>query len=135
MVMEVNPSQPEKQSPPKLVTELGILLFLHPTTNSLVEVRIIALQLSLESYTGLAASTTIRSRPLQPSKHQSPKLVTELGMVMEVNLLQYEKHFSPKLITELGMVMEVKLLQYQKQAYPKLVTESGMVMKVKLSQR
>ena len=36
-------------------------------------------------------------------------------MVMEVNLLQYEKHFSPKLVTELGMVMEVKLLHSAKQ--------------------
>ena len=32
-------------------------------------------------------------------------------MVMEVKLLQPEKHLSPKLLTELGMVMEVKLLQ------------------------
>ena len=48
---------------------------------------------------------------LQFSKQQSPKLVTELGMVMEVKLLQSSKHRSPKLVTELGMVMEVKLLQ------------------------
>ena len=32
----------------------------------------------------------------------------------------------PKLVTELGMVMEDKLLQYQKQLYPKLVTEYVM---------
>ena len=38
MGMEVKLLQPEKQSSPKLVTEFGILLFLHPTTNSLVEV-------------------------------------------------------------------------------------------------
>ena len=36
-------------------------------------------------------------------------------MVMEVKLLQREKHPSPKLVTELGMVMEVKLLQPSKQ--------------------
>ena len=30
----------------------------------------------------------MRSRLLQPEKHLSPKLVTELGMVMEVKLLQ-----------------------------------------------
>ena len=47
---------------------------------------------------------------LQPMKQRSPKLVTELGMVMEVKLLQPQKHFSPKLVTELGMVMEVKSL-------------------------
>ena len=32
-------------------------------------------------------------------------------MVMEVKLLQPQKHSSPKLVTELPMVMEVKLLQ------------------------
>ena len=66
MVMEVKLLQPLKHPSPKRVMELGILLFLHPTTNSLVEVRIIALQFSLESYTVLAASTSIRSRLLQP---------------------------------------------------------------------
>ena len=91
IVMEVKLLQPEKHLSPKLVTELGIWLFLHPAINSLVEVRIIALQSSLESYTGLAASTTMRSRLLQSEKHLSPKLVTELGMVMEVKLLQPEK--------------------------------------------
>ena len=42
---------------------------------------------------------------------------------MEVKLLQSEKHHSPKLVTELGMVMAVKLLQSEKQYSPKLVTE------------
>ena len=69
------------------------------------------MQFSLESYTGLAASTTIRSRLLQPKKQYSPTLVTELGMVMEVKLLQSAKQPYSKLVTELGMVMEVKLLQ------------------------
>ena len=32
-------------------------------------------------------------------------------MVMEVKPLQFAKQLSPKLLTELGMVMEVKLLQ------------------------
>ena len=39
----------------------------------------------------LAASTSIRSRLLQPPKQEYPKLVTELGMVMEVKLLQPSK--------------------------------------------
>ena len=115
MVMEVKPLQPEKQYLPKLVTELGILLFLHPAINLLVAVWIIALLFSLESYTGLAASTTIRSRLLQLAKHSSPKLVTELGMVMEVKLSQLEKQDFPKLVMELEMVMEFKLLQVLKQ--------------------
>ena len=36
-------------------------------------------------------------------------------MVMEVKLLHHEKHSTPKLVTELGMVMEVKRLQPMKQ--------------------
>ena len=92
-----------------------MLLFLHHTTNSLVEVCIIALQSSLESYTGLSASTTMRSRLLQSEKQPDPKLVTELPRVMEVKLLQLRKQDSPKLVTEFGMVMEVKLLQSEKQ--------------------
>ena len=51
---------------------------------------------------------------LQNWKQRSPKLVTELGMVMEVKLLQPAKVPS-RLVTELGMVMEVKRLQAQKQ--------------------
>ena len=43
----------------------------------------------------------MRSRLLQPEKHKFPKLVTELGMVMEVKLLQPSKQISPKLVTEL----------------------------------
>ena len=38
-------------------------------------------------------------------------LVTELGIVTEVKLLQYWKAFSPIEVTELGMVTEVKPLQ------------------------
>ncbi len=36
----------------------------------------------------------------QPSKQLFPKLVTELGMVMEVKLQQPAKQPSPKLVTE-----------------------------------
>ena len=35
----------------------------------------------------------------------------EGSMVMEVKLLQLRKQLHPKLVTELGMVMEVKLMQ------------------------
>ena len=47
---------------------------------------------------------------------------------MEVKLLHSSKQNSPKLVTNLGMVMEVKLLQPPKQAYPKLVTELGILL-------
>ena len=37
--------------------------------------------------------------------------MTDSGIVMDVKLKQPEKQPFPKLVTELGMVMEVKLLQ------------------------
>ena len=41
-------------------------------------------------------------------------LVTELGIVMEVKLLQERKAELPMLVTELGIAMEVKVLQPEK---------------------
>ena len=46
---EVKPVQPEKHQFPKLVTELGIVVFLQPAIIVFEEVSIIALQFSLES--------------------------------------------------------------------------------------
>ena len=86
MVRDVKPVQPEKALLTIDVTELGITVFLHPAINSLAEVFIIALQDSLESYTGLPSSTTIDVKPEQPSKADLPIDVTELGMVMDVKL-------------------------------------------------
>ena len=51
MVRDVKPVHLEKAYFPIDVTELGIIVALHPAINSLVEVFIIALQDSLESYT------------------------------------------------------------------------------------
>ena len=48
IVIEVKPVQPKKQ-PSKLVTELGIFVFLQPAIIVFEEVSIIALQFSLES--------------------------------------------------------------------------------------
>ena len=79
MLRDVKPKQPLKAEPAIDVTPSGITVFLHPATNSLVEVFIIALQDSLESYTGLPSSTTIDVKPEQPSKAESPIDVTELG--------------------------------------------------------
>ena len=42
-----------------LVTELGIIVFLHPTIKEFVAVSIIALQLSRESYIVFSLSTII----------------------------------------------------------------------------
>ena len=54
-------------------------------------------------------------------------LVTLLGIVTEVNLLQLEKAEFPMLVTLLGIVIEVKLLQPEKAYCPMLVTLLGIV--------
>ena len=59
---------------------------------------------------------------MQPRKQKLPKLVTELGIVIEVKPVQKAKHSFPKLVTELGIVIEVKPVQPEKQELPKLVT-------------
>ena len=69
-------------------------------------------------------------KPVQFWKQYHPKLVTELGIVIEVKPVQPEKHPS-KLVTELGIVIEVKPQQYSKHLSPKLVTELGIVIEVK----
>ena len=56
----------------------------------LVDVSIIALQLSRESYTLLFLSTVIDSREEQPEKQYLSKLVTEDGMVTDVREEQPE---------------------------------------------
>ena len=115
IVMEVKLEQSLKQLCPKFVTELGISVLLQPTIKVLVNVSIIALQFSLESYTVLPASTDIFSKPIHPKKHSPPKLVTELGMIMEFKPLQPLKQLCSNTVTELGMVIEVKPLQSAKQ--------------------
>ena len=105
MVMEVKP-QAEKQRSPKLVTDSGIRVFSQPAISVFVDVSMIALQFSLESYTGLPSATIMLSKR-QPLKHANPRLVTDSGMVME-GKLQPQKQPSPILVTEFGMEMEVK---------------------------
>jgi hypothetical protein len=48
------------------VTVAGIMVFLHAVCKVLSSVRIMALQLSLLSYTVLLTSTVIEVRPLHP---------------------------------------------------------------------
>ena len=47
--MLVKPEQPKKQPSPKLVTELGIVVFLQPLNIVFVAVSMMALQFSRES--------------------------------------------------------------------------------------
>jgi membrane-associated HD superfamily phosphohydrolase len=57
----------------------------------------------------------------------SQMLVTLLGMVTEVKLLQLLNALSPMLVTLLGMVTEVKFQQLSNAHAPMLVTLLGMV--------
>ena len=94
-----------------LVTLLGIVVFLHPAIRVFELVSIMALQLSLESYLLLPASTLMEVRLVQPKNVHPPMLVTLLGMVMEVRAVQSSNASSPMLLTLLGMAMEVRLVQ------------------------
>ena len=64
-----------------------------------------------------------------PEKQDSPKEVTDVGIVMEVKPLQSEKF--PNEVTDDGMAMEIKLRHPEKQDSPKEVTDVGIVMEVK----
>ena len=86
--MDVSPLQPKKEELPMLVTLVGMTVLLHPVISVFVEVSIIALQLSRESYLVFPSLTIMEVRPAQPKKAVSPILVTLLGMVMEVMLVQ-----------------------------------------------
>ena len=55
-------------------------------------------------------------------------LVTELGMVTLVRLLQALNASFPMLVTELGMVTLVRLLQPENEYHPMLVTELGIIV-------
>ena len=79
MSIEVNASIPQNAFSPMAVTLFGITVFTHPVINSLVLVRMMALQLSLESKTGFAGSTVIPLN-LQYLKASEPIDVTLLGM-------------------------------------------------------
>ena len=74
-----------------LVTLAGIVEFLHPIINVLVNVSIIALQPLRESNTVFPSSTVIDAILEQPEKTFLPMLVTLAGMVMDVRLEQYWK--------------------------------------------
>jgi len=71
-----------------LVTDEGMVEFLHPTISLLLVVSIIALQLLRESNVGFPCATEMVVSPVQSAKAPTPILVTLLGMVTEVKLVQ-----------------------------------------------
>ena len=72
IVIEVRSEQSTKAQSPILVTLFGITVFLHPKISVFVDVSIIALLLSRESYTVLPDSTMMEARPAQPQKADAP---------------------------------------------------------------
>ena len=108
--MEVRPSQSRKAFSPIDEMLLGIVVVLQPATNSFVDVFIIALQFSLESYTLFPASTVNDSNWLLPANGFEPMLVTVFGIVTDA-IGHPSNAPSPMEVTLLGMVTEVKLLQ------------------------
>ena len=108
---DVKLEKPQNTLFPIAVTLLGMTVFTHPAISVLDAVSIIALQFSRESYTSLFSSTIIDvSQGHQASTH-SPMLLTLLGIVKEVKLIQSLNAPSPILVTLLGMVTEVILEQ------------------------
>ena len=91
MSILVSPLQLRNASTPMLVIELGMIVLLHPKTNALLDVSMIALQLSRESYFELPLSTRIDVRLVQLLKAVLLISVTELGIVILVRLLQLSK--------------------------------------------
>ena len=104
IVKEVRP-QPEKAPSPIVVTELGIIVFMHPAMSVLVSVSMIALQLLRESYFVLPLSTDIEVNPLQPAKAPLPMFVTVFCIVIDVRPLQPTKAPLPMLVTVFGITV------------------------------
>ena len=119
--MEVRLDKYSNARSPILVTEFGIIVFVHPAISVLVFVSIIALQSFLESYVAFPFSIFIEVRLVQPAKTPLPMAVTLLGMVMEVRPVQWE-NAPPMLVTLLGMVTEVRPEQSWNAEFPMLVT-------------
>ena len=93
------------------VTVLGMVVFLHPTINSLSTVLIIALQLSRESYIVFPFSTMMDAILSELANGLSPILVTLFGMVIDASPSQLANAILPMLVTLLGMVIEVSFPQ------------------------
>jgi hypothetical protein len=110
IVTEVSTEQPEKALLPIEVTELGMVVFLQPTINLFVDVSIIALQLSRESYVPLFLSTVTEVSLEQWGKAELGIIVTLSPIVNEVRFVQSLKaeiisvHFSALNITEVSPV-------------------------------
>ena len=116
-----------------VVMVFGITVFLHPWTNVLVLVSMMALQLPFELKTGLSWSTTILDTLEVPPKAKFPMETTDFGMVIEVKLLHPLNAPNSKVVT-FGKVALVRDLHPMKALSPMVVTEAGMVMDFRFEQ-
>jgi len=83
MFKEVSSKHLLKAFAPILVIPSGIIVFEQPTIRLFFDVRIIALQLFLLSYTMLSESTEIEASPEHPQKALLSMFVTLLGILIE----------------------------------------------------
>ena len=108
MVIDVKPLQFWNELAPIEVTELGMVVVEQPSIKVFVFVLIIALQLSLESYTELLLSTVIEDTFTHPLKADPLILVTLSGMVIDVKPAQSPNTLSVKAVTCEGTTAELK---------------------------
>ena len=82
------------------------------------------------------ASTEKEVRFVQPLNAPAPILVTELGIVMEVRLVQVANALMLIKVNEafVGNVTEVRAVQFRNACEPILVTEFGIVIEGRLVQ-
>ena len=92
--------QPEKAYSPNPVTERGIVVVRHPRISTFELLRIMALQLSRESYIVFPLSTFISFKPVQNENAEEAMLVTLDGISKLSRFLQLKKALVLMLLTE-----------------------------------
>ena len=115
------------------VTLFGTTVFLHPATNLLVDVSMIALQLSRESYISLLLLTEIKDKLSQHPNALPPIVLTLYGIVTEDRPTQHIKASSPMLVTLLGIITDFKPVHHAKAPMPMEVTPLPIIIDVKPS--
>ena len=131
ITIELKELQPLKASSPIEVTLSGIIVVAQPVIKVLVEVSIIALQSSLESYKVFPSFTMIDLKERQPEKASLPIEVTLSGITIELNEGQLEKADLPIEVTPFPIVTKLKDVQPTKAEAPIEVTLSGIKIELK----
>ena len=132
--MLVRVVRPLKALFPMLVTVFGITVLTHPYASSLVAELIIALQLSLESKTGLFGSTDMLTIEEQFANAERPIDVREAGMFMLERESQFLKDIDPIPCKEFGNVILESEEHHLNPAPPIPIKLSGRLIEVKLEQ-